>query len=53
MWQTQVFGDPTIADAELDRLVHGSHRIELKGESMRKLRAAKAVQLDGPPVRRA
>lgn len=34
--------NPTIADAVLDRLVHGANRIELKGESMRKLRAAKA-----------
>lgn len=34
-------GEPTLADAILDRLVHQSHRIELKvpGESMRKLRA--------------
>jgi DNA replication protein DnaC len=37
-----VFGDPTIADAVLDRLVHGAHRLDLKGESMRKLKAAKA-----------
>lgn len=29
-------GDPTIADAILDRIVHNAHRIELKGESMRK-----------------
>jgi DNA replication protein DnaC len=28
--------DPTLADALLDRLVHHAHRIELKGESMRK-----------------
>jgi DNA replication protein DnaC len=34
-----VFGDPTLADAILDRLVHNAHRIELQGESMRKLRA--------------
>jgi DNA replication protein DnaC len=27
---------PTIADAILDRLVHGAYRIELTGESMRK-----------------
>ncbi|MDE3075217.1 MAG: IS21-like element helper ATPase IstB [Chloroflexota bacterium] len=33
--------DPTLADAICDRLVHGSHRIELRGESQRKLRAAK------------
>lgn len=34
-------GEPTLADAILDRLVHHSHRIELKipGESMRKVRA--------------
>jgi DNA replication protein DnaC len=31
-------GNPTMADAILDRLVSGSQRIELKGESMRKLR---------------
>jgi DNA replication protein DnaC len=41
-----VFGNPTIADAMLDRLVHSAHRIDLKGESLRKLRAAKAVRLD-------
>jgi DNA replication protein DnaC len=34
-------GDPTIADAVMDRLVHTAHRIELKGESMRKIRATK------------
>ena len=28
--------DPTLADAILDRLVHASHRIALKGESLRK-----------------
>ena len=32
----EVIGEPTIADAILDRLVHSSHRIELEGESMRK-----------------
>jgi DNA replication protein DnaC len=31
--------DPTIADAILDRLVHNAHKILLKGDSMRKLRA--------------
>jgi DNA replication protein DnaC len=29
-------GEPTLADAIPDRIVHGSHRIELAGESMRK-----------------
>jgi DNA replication protein DnaC len=28
--------DPTVADAILDRLIHNAHRIELKGDSMRK-----------------
>jgi DNA replication protein DnaC len=32
-------GDPTLADAILDRLVHGSYRLNLRGESMRKLKA--------------
>jgi DNA replication protein DnaC len=31
-----VIGEGSIADAILDRLVNGSHRIELKGESLRK-----------------
>jgi DNA replication protein DnaC len=31
----EAIGDPTIADALLDRLVHNAHRITLKGESMR------------------
>jgi len=31
-----IIGEETIADAILDRLVHTSHRIELKGESRRK-----------------
>jgi DNA replication protein DnaC len=31
----ETIGDPTIADAFLDRLLHRAHRIELKGPSMR------------------
>ncbi len=31
-------GDPTIADAISDRLLHGAHRIMLKGPSRRKSR---------------
>jgi DNA replication protein DnaC len=34
----ELIGDATVADAILDRLIHGSHRIDLKGESMRKYR---------------
>ena len=31
-----VIGEETIADAILDRLVHSSYRIEIKGDSLRK-----------------
>lgn len=33
-------GDPTLADAILDRLVHNAYRLNLTGESMRKKRTA-------------
>ena len=33
-----VVGEPTLADAILDRLVHNAHKIELQGDSLRKLR---------------
>lgn len=36
-----MIGDPTIADAILDRIIHMAHTIELYGESMRKLRSKK------------
>jgi len=36
-------GNPTVADAILDRLVSGSQRLELKGESMRKQRKRKSA----------
>jgi DNA replication protein DnaC len=35
--------DPTLADAILDRLVHNAHRLELKGESQRKIRAKRTM----------
>ena len=38
--------DPTIADAILDRLVHNAYKINLKGESMRKLRSSLTNQKD-------
>lgn len=37
-WHEQI-GDPTLADGILDRLVHNAHRIEMKGDSMRKTRS--------------
>ena len=39
-WHGQI-GDPTVADSIMDRLVHAAHRLELEGESIRKLRAAR------------
>jgi DNA replication protein DnaC len=44
-WHEHI-GNPTIADAVLDRLVHSAHRLELKGESLRKLQAVKNAKLD-------
>lgn len=35
----ETIGDPTLADAILDRLIHNAHTINLKGESMRKKKA--------------
>lgn len=35
-------GNPTIADAILDRIVHNAHRLTLKGESLRKTAANRA-----------
>jgi DNA replication protein DnaC len=31
-----VIGEPTFADAILDRIVHNAYRLELEGQSMRK-----------------
>ena len=35
LWH-EVIGEQTIADAILDRLVHDAHRLDMKGESMRR-----------------
>ena len=35
----EVIGDPTLADAILDRILHNAHKLVLKGESMRKTKA--------------
>lgn len=43
----EVIGEQTIADAILDRIVHDAHRIEMKGESLRKKRHTKSeVEID-------
>jgi DNA replication protein DnaC len=40
----EIIGDPTIADAILDRLVHNAYRIELSGESLRKNKLPEAAK---------
>jgi DNA replication protein DnaC len=40
----EAIGDPTIADAALDRLLENAHRIELAGESMRQAAPAPSPQ---------
>jgi DNA replication protein DnaC len=42
-WHEQI-GDPTLADGILDRLVHNAHRLEMRGESMRKVRGPKPAR---------
>ena len=39
MWH-QAMGEPTVADAVLDRVLQNLHRIELEGESMRRPQSA-------------
>jgi DNA replication protein DnaC len=41
-WHEQI-GDPTLADGILDRLVHNAHRIDMRGDSMRKSRGKASV----------
>lgn len=44
-----VIGEPTLADAILDRIVHNAYRIELDGPSMRKIKADQASGTAAPP----
>jgi DNA replication protein DnaC len=39
----ELIGDPTYADAILDRLIHNAHRIDLAGDSLRRRRAPPAL----------
>lgn len=43
----EFIGNETIADAVCDRLVHNAHRIEMKGESIRKLKGITQEKLPG------
>ena len=47
----EALGEPTIADAILDRLVHNAHRIELRGDSLRRrdLAAGGSGPASAPP----
>lgn len=38
LWH-EIINDSTLADTILDRLIHNAYRIELKGESMRKIKS--------------
>lgn len=49
-WHT-IIGDPSRADAILDRLVHNAHKIALKGDSLRK-KHKKIQEGQMPPVAR-
>lgn len=39
----EMIGEPTIADAILDRIIHNAHRIALEGESMRRKKATRPL----------
>ena len=39
----ELIGDPTIGDAILDRIVHNAHRIQLRGDSLRRKKAQEAI----------
>jgi len=51
-WLHDYIGEATMFDAILDRLLHGSHRLELLGESMRKLNADKATHESASLIQR-
>jgi DNA replication protein DnaC len=40
----EIIGNPTYADAILDRLVHNAHRIDLAGDSLRRTRPRSALK---------
>jgi DNA replication protein DnaC len=44
-----VIGDPTLADAILDRLVHNAHRLVMTGDSMRKATGKRALDATAKP----
>jgi len=47
----EALGDPTLADAILDRLVNNAQRIELRGDSLRRAQAVGAARADASAAR--
>jgi DNA replication protein DnaC len=45
----ELIGDPTYADAILDRIVHNAHRINLTGHTLRRSCTTKQQRSDLPP----
>lgn len=43
-WHDLITGNPTLADAILDRLVHNAHRIQLRGDSLRRKLPPKPIE---------
>ena len=43
-WHDLITGNPTLADAILDRLVHNAHRIHLRGDSLRRKLPSKPIE---------
>jgi len=41
----EAIGEPTLADAILDRLVHNAYRLDIQGESLRKLKGLELEQI--------
>ena len=41
-WHDMI-GEPTIADAILDRIIHNAHRVALEGDSMRRKKASRPL----------
>jgi DNA replication protein DnaC len=48
----EALGDPTLADAILDRLTHNAHRLELRGDSLRRSGPPTDQDEPHPPTRR-
>jgi DNA replication protein DnaC len=44
-WHNRI-PDPTIADSVLDRLIHNAYRLELKGDSMRKIHSPLLIDVN-------